>query len=203
MGNNSPRSISIQADNPLKIKTILFGTHLALILSIMLQILICTYDSMLIKGLENPLRDAGFSVTVTDHAASAIRKVMEKLFAAVVLDSQVVGLSVDEALPIIRHVSPGHKGFRHRRGGGGPGRIFHPEAVVPVGTDKDNRRGLHSKGDGMKPREVMIKAFEGGKADRIPVSLFGAGMWSIHNSGNTFQGLSGDLPEDGGHAGQA
>ncbi len=44
----------------------------------------------------------------------------------------------------------------------------------------------------MNPREVMIKAFEGGKADRIPVSLFGAGMWSIHNSGNTFQGLSGD-----------
>ena len=80
-------------------------------MSNMLQILICTYDSMLIKGLENPLRDAGFSVTVTDHAASAIRKVMEKLFAAVVLDSQVVGLSVDEALPIIRHVSPDTKVF--------------------------------------------------------------------------------------------
>src|SRR5512135_2190746 len=44
----------------------------------------------------------------------------------------------------------------------------------------------------MKPREVMIKAFEGGKPDRVPVSLFGAGMWSIHNSGNTFQGLSSD-----------
>ena len=44
----------------------------------------------------------------------------------------------------------------------------------------------------MKPREIMIKAFEGGKTDRVPVSLFGAGMWAINNSGNTFQGLSGD-----------
>lgn len=44
----------------------------------------------------------------------------------------------------------------------------------------------------MTPREVMFKAFEGGKPDRVPVSLFGGGMWSIHNSGNTFQGLSAD-----------
>lgn len=45
----------------------------------------------------------------------------------------------------------------------------------------------------MKPREVMLKAFEGGKPDRVPVTLFGGGMWSIHNSGNTFQGLSNDF----------
>ena len=72
----------------------------------MLRILICTHDSMLVKGLENPLRDAGWSVSVADNAAAAIRAVMEEPFDAVVLDSQVIGMSASEALPIIRHISP-------------------------------------------------------------------------------------------------
>ncbi len=44
----------------------------------------------------------------------------------------------------------------------------------------------------MKPKEVILKAFEGGKPDRVPVTLFGAGMWSIHDYGTTFQALSQD-----------
>ena len=31
----------------------------------------------------------------------------------------------------------------------------------------------------MKSKEVILKAFEGGRPDRLPVTLFGAGMWSI------------------------
>jgi uroporphyrinogen decarboxylase len=42
----------------------------------------------------------------------------------------------------------------------------------------------------MKPREAVIKAFEGGKPDHVPATLFGGGMWSIHRFGNTFQELS-------------
>ncbi len=42
----------------------------------------------------------------------------------------------------------------------------------------------------MKPREVVLKAFEGGRPERVPVSLFGAGMWSIHRYGTTFKDLS-------------
>lgn len=42
----------------------------------------------------------------------------------------------------------------------------------------------------MKPREVILKAFEGGKPDRVPVTLFGGGMWSIHRYGTTFKDLS-------------
>jgi len=42
----------------------------------------------------------------------------------------------------------------------------------------------------MKPREIILKAFEGGKPERVPVTLFGAGMWSIHESGTTFKDLS-------------
>jgi uroporphyrinogen decarboxylase len=44
----------------------------------------------------------------------------------------------------------------------------------------------------MKPKDAMLKAFEGGKADRIPVTLFGAGMWSIKGFGSSFEALAKD-----------
>lgn len=44
----------------------------------------------------------------------------------------------------------------------------------------------------MKPKEVIFKAFEGEKTERVPVTLFGGGMWSIHNFGTTFEALSTD-----------
>lgn len=44
----------------------------------------------------------------------------------------------------------------------------------------------------MKPREVLLKAFEGGRPGRVPVTLFGGGMWSIHRFGSTFKDLSTD-----------
>lgn len=44
----------------------------------------------------------------------------------------------------------------------------------------------------MRPKEIIIKAFEGGKPERVPVTLFGGGMWSIHNYGTTFKELSDD-----------
>lgn len=46
----------------------------------------------------------------------------------------------------------------------------------------------------MKPRDIIIKAFEGGKPERVPVTLFGAGMWSIKDFGSSFEDLS-DKPE--------
>lgn len=44
----------------------------------------------------------------------------------------------------------------------------------------------------MTPRETILKAYEGGRTERVPVTLFGAGMWSIKDFGSTFQGLSKD-----------
>jgi uroporphyrinogen decarboxylase len=44
----------------------------------------------------------------------------------------------------------------------------------------------------MKPKEVVLKAFEGGKPGRVPVALFGGGMWSIRSWGTTFEALSKD-----------
>jgi uroporphyrinogen decarboxylase len=44
----------------------------------------------------------------------------------------------------------------------------------------------------MTPRETILKAFEGGRAERVPATLFGAGMWSIKGWGATFESLSRD-----------
>ncbi len=44
----------------------------------------------------------------------------------------------------------------------------------------------------MTPKQIILKAFEGGKADRVPATLFGAGMWSIKGYGSTFKDLSED-----------
>ena len=42
----------------------------------------------------------------------------------------------------------------------------------------------------MTSREIILKAFEGGKPERVPATLFGAGMWSIKGFGTTFKELS-------------
>ncbi len=44
----------------------------------------------------------------------------------------------------------------------------------------------------MKPKDVILKAYEGGKPDRLPVTLFGAGMWSIKGWSTSFEALSRD-----------
>ncbi|GBE00759.1 uroporphyrinogen decarboxylase [bacterium BMS3Bbin06] len=44
----------------------------------------------------------------------------------------------------------------------------------------------------MTPKETILKAFEGGKPERVPVTLFGGGMWSINSWGTTFEELSKD-----------
>ncbi|MFI5295635.1 MAG: uroporphyrinogen decarboxylase family protein [Thermodesulfovibrionales bacterium] len=44
----------------------------------------------------------------------------------------------------------------------------------------------------MEPREIILKAFEKGKPERVPVTLFGGGMWSIKDYGSTFEELGKD-----------
>lgn len=43
-----------------------------------------------------------------------------------------------------------------------------------------------------KPREAILRAFDGSKADRIPAALIGAGTWSVHHFGTSFRELSTD-----------
>lgn len=45
----------------------------------------------------------------------------------------------------------------------------------------------------MTPKQIILDAYEGKKTERVPVTLFGAGMWSIRNYGSTFQELANDV----------
>lgn len=42
----------------------------------------------------------------------------------------------------------------------------------------------------MTPKEIILKAFEMGKSERVPVTVFGGGMWSIKDYGTTFEALA-------------
>jgi len=42
----------------------------------------------------------------------------------------------------------------------------------------------------LTPRETILKAFEMGKPERVPVTLFGGGMWSIKDYGSSFEELA-------------
>jgi uroporphyrinogen decarboxylase len=44
----------------------------------------------------------------------------------------------------------------------------------------------------MKPREVVLEAFDLGEPERVPATIFGGGMWTVHNSGSTFLDLIAD-----------
>ncbi|MBE0428275.1 MAG: uroporphyrinogen decarboxylase family protein [Thermoleophilia bacterium] len=45
----------------------------------------------------------------------------------------------------------------------------------------------------MTPKQIILDAYEGKKTERVPVTLFGAGMWSIRNFGTSFEELATDV----------
>ncbi len=47
----------------------------------------------------------------------------------------------------------------------------------------------------MKPKQVVLKAFDGGNPDRVPVALMGGGMWEAYHYGTTLKELSTDIME--------
>lgn len=44
----------------------------------------------------------------------------------------------------------------------------------------------------MKPRDIILEAFEGARPERVPVALVGGGMWSSYQYGTTLKELSTD-----------
>src|SRR3990172_4759254 len=45
----------------------------------------------------------------------------------------------------------------------------------------------------MTPRETILRAFQMEKTERVPVTVFGGGMWSIKDYGTTFEELAGNV----------
>ncbi|NOY53182.1 MAG: hypothetical protein GXP58_06115 [Deltaproteobacteria bacterium] len=71
------------------------------------DILLCSSDPIFIKNLYGILREDGYRVDIAGHASMAVRMVFEKSFAAVILDSDAVGMSSGEAARIILRVISG------------------------------------------------------------------------------------------------
>lgn len=69
-------------------------------------ILLCSHNPILVKSLYGLLRDEGYDVENTDHPALAVRRILEKKFSSVIFDPEPFGLSVDDAVKIIRSVAP-------------------------------------------------------------------------------------------------
>ncbi len=71
----------------------------------MKEILMCTIDPMLLKTVSGIVRQEGFRIEAVDHAAFAVQKVFERTFAAVIIDSQGLGLPADDAARMIAQES--------------------------------------------------------------------------------------------------
>jgi DNA-binding NtrC family response regulator len=61
---------------------------------------------MLVKSIYGMLRDEGFGVEVVDHSALAVKKVFRGNYVGVIIDAESFGLSAEDAVQIIRSVSP-------------------------------------------------------------------------------------------------
>ena len=70
------------------------------------DILLCTHNPMLIKGLYGILRDEGYSVELADYPAHAVRKIMQRSYSGVILDSMSFGMPAEDAVWVIRTIAP-------------------------------------------------------------------------------------------------
>jgi len=70
------------------------------------EVLLCTHNPILIKNVYGILRDEGFGVEVVDHSALAVQKVFQGSYIAVIIDAESFGLSAEDAVHIIKSVSP-------------------------------------------------------------------------------------------------
>lgn len=73
---------------------------------IMTDALLCSNNQLLAKSLYGMLRDEGYSVETADHPATAVQMVLRKEYTTLIIDFEPFGLSVDDAVRIIRTIRP-------------------------------------------------------------------------------------------------
>jgi DNA-binding NtrC family response regulator len=70
-------------------------------------ILLCSHDPILIKSLYGLLRDEGHEVDIADHPADAVQLIFRNRYSAVIIEPEPFGLSIKDAVQIIKTVQPG------------------------------------------------------------------------------------------------
>jgi len=71
-----------------------------------MKILVCSQEPILLKNLYGILRAEGWDVETVSHPAHAVQTLMKEKYKAVLFDSGVSGMSVHEAVQIIRSFIP-------------------------------------------------------------------------------------------------
>lgn len=72
----------------------------------MRKTLLCSHNPLFIKSLYGLFIEGGFSLEIVDHIGLVIKRVMEGDIELLVMDASTFGLSVDEAVEIIRNMVP-------------------------------------------------------------------------------------------------
>lgn len=70
------------------------------------EILLCTHNPILVKSLYGTLRDIGHKVEVADHLALAVQMILKNHYCAAIIDGKPFGLSVEDAVQVMKKVSP-------------------------------------------------------------------------------------------------
>lgn len=70
------------------------------------KLLLCSHNPILIKSLYGLLRDDGYDVETADYPALAVKGVLKESYTAIVIDSEPFGLPAEDAINIIRSISP-------------------------------------------------------------------------------------------------
>jgi len=70
------------------------------------NILLCTHNPMLIKGLYGILRDEGCDVDISDYPAHAVQQIMKNTYQVVIIDSHAFGMSAEDAVRVIKTIAP-------------------------------------------------------------------------------------------------
>jgi len=73
----------------------------------MIRVLLCSNNQILCRSLYGMLRDEGYEVDLAEHPSTAVQMSFGRDYAAVIMDSEPFGLSVEDAVKIIKTVLPG------------------------------------------------------------------------------------------------
>jgi DNA-binding response OmpR family regulator len=71
------------------------------------EILLCSNNPILAKSLLGILRDEGYNVDVAEYPAMAVQMALARRYTAAIMDPEPFGLSVEDAIRIIKTVQPG------------------------------------------------------------------------------------------------
>jgi DNA-binding NtrC family response regulator len=83
------------------------GIAVADIKPVMKNVILCSSNQILIKSLYGPLRDEGYTVETIEHPALAVQMVTLRRYDFIIIDSEPFGLPAEDAVKIIKTITPG------------------------------------------------------------------------------------------------